>query len=88
MNYILISLVSGVILGVIFRKQPIGRITNPGLKLLVLLLLFLMGTQLGQNTKVWESAGSMSIAALAITVCSILGSIFAVKLYYFLVKRK
>jgi len=88
MTYILVSLSLGLLLGVLFGKHPIQRLTSRGLPLLVLLLLFLMGLQLGQNSEVWESWSSVGITTLVITTCSILGSILTSSVYFRLIQPR
>lgn len=88
MKYIFISLLLGIILGMVFKKLPVQRITAPGLQVILFLLLFLMGIQLGQNKEVWKSLGGVGIITLIITFASMLGSILALKLLDFILKKK
>jgi uncharacterized membrane protein YbjE (DUF340 family) len=46
----------------------------------IMVLLFLMGAQLGMNEDLVSSLGTMGLQAFIITVASIIGSIVAVKL--------
>jgi uncharacterized membrane protein YbjE (DUF340 family) len=54
----------------------VGRFMTGG----IMVLLFLMGAQLGMNEDLVSSLGTMGLQAFIITVASIIGSIVAVKL--------
>lgn len=77
MFFVFTSLLSGVMLGRIFRSETLQSKVQLAVKVLVLGLLFTMGVQLGTNTTIWNSLGTIGVASLAITFGSVGGSILA-----------
>lgn len=77
-------MLSGVLIGFLFRKTKINWIQKL-ITLFIWMLLFLLGVEAGTNESVITSLGSIGTEALIITVAAMLGScLLALGLWKFL----
>lgn len=81
-------MVSGVALGYIFRNRQINAI-HKIITVLIWLLLFILGVEVGENREIVENLHSLGVEALIISVLSTLGSVVgAMFLWRWLKKSK
>lgn len=79
---------TGMALGFILRKKRLGFI-HKIITVLIWLLLFLLGVDVGGNNAIMSSLHTLGVEALIITVAAVLGSaIMAYLLWRFTMKRK
>ena len=72
----------GMILGYLFRRQQLSWIRK-------VMLLFLLGVEVGGNRRIMEGLTTLGAEALAVTLACILGScLCAWGLWYWVYKRK
>ena len=85
---ILISMFSGVALGILFRRKPFKYI-QVIITLLIWVLLFLLGLEVGQNDRIVHSLPTLGLEALLISCSALIGSIFfAYQLWKWVSKKK
>ena len=78
----------GIICGYFFRKKDIRNITSRATTLLIWLLLFVLGIEVGSNKEVIENLTTIGIEALLITFFSTLGSCIAAAILWRLIVKK
>ena len=80
-------MLTGMLLGFLLRKQSLSVIHRI-ITLLIWLLLFLLGIDVGSNEKIINGIHTLGLEALIITVAAILGSVTAAwGLWYLWYKR-
>lgn len=87
--FIVIGLMlGGICLGYLFRRNEwkwIGKIIT----MLIWILLFLLGIEVGSNRQIVEGLGTLGVEALVITIAAVGGSCIAAwGLWFFLYKKK
>lgn len=81
-------MLAGIGIGFLLRKHRFSGI-NHIITILIWLLLFLLGTEVGSNRRIVEGIASLGIEALLITLACVVGScIFAWALWKILQKGK
>ena len=81
-------MMAGILIGYMLRKKDLKGIGSI-ITMLIWILLFLLGNEVGSNQKIIEALGTLGIEAAIITAFAILGSCLAAwALWYFLYKRK
>ena len=79
----------GVLFGYLIRNKNIKGIISGAITVLIWLLLFVLGTEVGHNKQVIESLGTLGVEALFIALASLVGScIAALILWKYIVKRR
>lgn len=77
-----------MLLGFLLRKQKLSGI-HKVITVLIWLLLFLLGIDVGGNQKIINGLHTIGMEAIAITLAAVLGSVTAAwALWYVLYKRK
>lgn len=79
-------MVSGIILGYIFRKKNL-RVVQHLITYAIFALLFLLGISVGTNRDIMDNLGTIGVEALVITLGAVGGSIlcaWGIYKYYFL----
>ena len=83
---IIITMLTGILLGYIFRKKTILQNTEKSISLTIVLLLFIMGMSIGSNKQIIDNLGAFgwqaAVIALAATCGSILASWIVLKLFF------
>lgn len=69
-------MLTGMLLGFLFRKQRFSGIQNV-ITFLIWLLLFLLGVEVGSNEKIIKGIHSLGFEAFVLTIASLLGSVIA-----------
>ncbi|MDE5676529.1 MAG: lysine exporter LysO family protein [Phocaeicola sp.] len=78
----------GILLGFLLRQQKLSDIHRI-ITVLIWLLLFLLGIDVGGNQKIIQGLHTLGMEALAITLAAVLGSAMAAwALWYTLYKKK
>lgn len=81
-------MLTGMLLGFLLRKQKFSGI-HKVITVLIWLLLFLLGIDVGGNQKIINGLHTIGIEAISITLAAVLGSVTAAwALWYVLYKRK
>lgn len=81
-------MLSGVLLGYTMRKKRLHRI-HPIITVLIWLLLFLLGVEVGNNKAIVEGLFTLGLEALIITLAAVAGSVVASwMLWLAIVKKK
>ena len=81
-------MLSGILVGYLFRKKELGGIGKV-ITFLIWMLLFLLGVEVGSNRQIIEGLGTLGLEAIFITFSGVLGScLLAWALWLFLYKRK
>ena len=70
---IVIVMLSGITVGIIFRRRPI-RFISKVITVLIWILLFFLGVEVGTDPRVIGSLKSLGIEALVLTVSGMAGS--------------
>lgn len=79
----------GILFGHLIRRRNIRGVISVATTVLIWLLLFILGIEVGHNRQVIESLGSLGLEALFIAIVSLLGSCIAAwALWRYIVKRK
>lgn len=73
-------LIAGILAGRCLRKSIPGQLLNRPVFAVVLLLLFLLGGQIGANDSLLASLGSIGYQAIALMLAAVAGSICMVRL--------
>lgn len=66
----------GLLTGYLFRKRKLNFISRV-ITLLIWILLFLLGTEVGRNQMIIEGLHSLGLEALIITLAAVAGSVLA-----------
>ena len=81
-------MLTGMLLGFLLRKQKLSGI-HKVITVLIWLLLFLLGIDVGGNQKIINGLHTIGMEAIVITLAAVLGSVTAAwVLWYALYKRK
>lgn len=72
----------GVATGVGLRSFPIFKQTNKAITVVIFLLLFLLGKQVGEDERVLSNLSTLGVQALLITLGAVLGSALCAKFVY------
>jgi len=80
MGLIFVALLAGIVMGYLHLLpdrvfQLTGKLTTAG----VMLLLFLMGGQMGSDEEILAGLGEMGVQAVLLALAAIIGSVLAVK---------
>ncbi|WP_299229586.1 LysO family transporter [uncultured Bacteroides sp.] len=85
---VILIMFAGIILGVFTRKYQLRPI-NKLITILIWLLLFILGIEVGSNREIINGLATLGLEAIVITICAVLGScVCAWALWYILYKRK
>lgn len=85
---IIVIMFSGIALGYLLRKARwVGHIGTTSMATIIL-LLFVMGIEIGGNDRIIHSLTSLGIEALSIAVAGTLGAVVAARVVYNLFLRK
>lgn len=80
-------MLTGMLLGFLLRKQKLSGI-HKVITVLIWLLLFLLGIDVGGNQKIINGLHTIGLEAIVITLAAVLGSVTATwALWYVLYKR-
>lgn len=80
-------MLTGMLLGFLLRKQKLSGI-HKAITVLIWLLLFLLGIDVGGNQKIINGLHTIGLEAIVITLAAVLGSVTAAwALWYVLYKR-
>ena len=86
--FIVISLMlMGVLIGFLLRKHPLKHL-NAIITVLIWLLLFLLGINVGGNRTLIDSLHHLGMEALFITLGGTLGSILAASALWHIIRKK
>ena len=77
----------GISIGYLLRRQYLPWIQKV-ITLLIWLLLYLLGIEVGQNERVIHSLPTLGLEALIIAIVCVLGSCIAAKILWKRVKRR
>lgn len=81
-------MLTGMLLGFLLRKQKLSGI-HKVITVLIWLLLFLLGIDVGGNQKIINGLHTIGLEAIVITLAAVLGSVTAAwALWYVLYKKK
>ena len=81
-------MLGGVVIGALLRKRDCSW-TSKAITVLIWLLLFLLGVEVGGNTKIIAALPVLGLDAFAISVASTIGScVFAWLLWKYIQKRR
>lgn len=81
-------MLGGMCIGFLLRKRNITRISQI-ITLLIWLLLFLLGIEVGENRRIIQGLATLGMEALTITLAAVLSSCLAAKaLWTWLGKKK
>lgn len=69
-------MLTGMIIGYLLRNQKLSRI-HQGITLLIWLLLFLLGIDVGGNETIIKGLHTIGIEAAIITLAAVIGSVLA-----------
>lgn len=69
-------MLTGMLLGYLLRKQDLKRI-HPTITLLIWLLLFILGIEVGSNGQIIKGLHTIGLEALILTLGGTLGSVVA-----------
>lgn len=72
---------SGILFGYLFRKQNRSWITKL-ITILIWLLLFLLGVDVGSNEMIMSGLHTLGLEALIITLAAVLGSIIGARILW------
>ena len=67
-------MVSGIALGYLMRRRKLGLV-HPVITLLIWILLFLLGVEVGNNEAIIKGLHTIGLEALIITLAAVSGSI-------------
>ena len=70
---IVIVMLSGITVGIIFRRRPI-RFISKVITVLIWILLFFLGVEVGTDPRIIGSVKSLGLEALVLTVSGLAGS--------------
>lgn len=81
-------MLGGICIGFAFRNRRLPQV-DKFTTVLIWMLLFLLGIEVGENRKIIEGLATLGAEAFAITVAAVLGSCVAARLLWtWLCKRK
>ncbi len=72
---IILIMAGGILLGRIFRKRNLSWISKV-INLLIWVLLFLLGVEVGGNERIVKGIANLGAEALGISIAAVAGSIF------------
>lgn len=78
---------SGVLVGFLFRRHRL-RAIHPAITVLIWILLFLLGLEVGGNRHIVEGLFTLGIEAVVITVACVLGSVVVAWLLWLFIYNK
>lgn len=84
---VLALMILGIGVGYLFRKRNLSFISRL-ITLLIWILLFVLGLEVGSNPQIVSNLGKLGLDALIITVGSLLGSIILAALLWKFVNKK
>ena len=84
---IITFMISGVAIGYFLRKKNLGFV-HKFITLLIWMLLFLLGTEVGNNEKIINGLHTIGIEALIITLAGIIGSVLLSWVLWLVVSKK
>lgn len=84
---VLALMILGIGVGYIFRKRNLSFISRL-ITLLIWILLFVLGLEVGSNPQIVSNLGKLGLDALVITVGALLGSIILAALLWKFVNKK
>ena len=84
---VLAFMLLGIGVGYIFRKRNLSFISRL-ITLLIWILLFVLGLEVGSNPQIVSNLGKLGLDALVITVGALLGSIILAALLWKFVNKK
>ena len=81
-------MLGGMCIGYLLRRKSLSWV-HGFITVLIWLLLFILGIEVGGNRRIIEGLGTIGFEALVMTVAFVIGScVFAWILWYILYKRK
>ncbi len=80
-------MLSGVLIGYIFRNKNMKWISNI-ITVLIWMLLFILGVEVGGNEDIISGLHTIGIEALMITIAAVLGSVIGAKLLWNWIRDK
>lgn len=84
---VLALMILGIGVGYIFRKRNLSFISRL-ITLLIWILLFVLGLEVGSNPQIVSNLGKLGLDALVITLGALLGSIILAALLWKFVNKK
>lgn len=75
-------MLTGVLVGYVFRKHSFIQETGKLISVTIFLLLFLLGIAVGTNTEIINNLSVLGIQAFLISFAAILGSVIAAWILY------
>ncbi len=81
-------MLTGIVVGIGLRPYPIGRHAGLLVRLVIFVLLFLLGREVGQNPRIVNNLDTLGLQALSITLAGVLGSVVCAWLIYRFFMRK
>jgi uncharacterized membrane protein YbjE (DUF340 family) len=84
---VLALMILGIGVGYLFRKRNLSFISRL-ITLLIWILLFVLGLEVGSNPQIVSNLGKLGLDALIITVGALLGSIILAALLWKFVNKK
>lgn len=84
---VLALMILGIGVGYLFRKRNLSFISRL-ITLLIWILLFVLGLEVGSNPQIVSNLGKLGLDALVITVGALLGSIILAALLWKFVNKK
>ena len=88
MLFLILTLISGIVLGRIFRTKSLILKSNKLITPIVLLLLFFMGISIGNNKEIMANFPALGFQALIITFGALAGTIISAFLLEKLIMKK
>ena len=80
-------MISGVVIGYFLRKKNLGYV-HKFITVLIWVLLFLLGTEVGNNEKIINGLHTIGIEALIITLAGVIGSVLLSWILWLVVSKK
>lgn len=74
---------AGALLGYLLRRLPALKYMGVTSMATIILLLFLMGVEIGGNERIVQNLSSLGVEALVIAVAATLGSVVAARIVYY-----
>ncbi len=81
------TILLGVIVGSLFKKY-VGQWVDPLTTILIWLLLFSLGIEIGARPNILSELESLGFDAVAITIASVAGSAIAASIFYKWITKK
>ena len=80
-------MLTGMLLGFLLRKQKLSGIHNV-ITVLIWLLLFLLGIDVGGNQKIINGLHTIGLEAIVITLAAVLGSVTAAWAFWYVLYKR